>query len=151
MSNRSKDELIGDVTDRLRLMQVTTDLFDQSAAERLGVNRTDLRVLDVLERRGPMTPSRLAELNDLSRPAMTTVIDRLELAGYARRTVDPSDRRRILVEISPLARRRAMAIYAPLGEASRAGFARFTKEELDIVARFLARCIEVTEGQLERG
>jgi DNA-binding MarR family transcriptional regulator len=138
------------VLDLLRAMQVTNDLFDQAAAERLGVNRTDFRVLDVLERQGPITPSRLAELNDLSRPAMTTVIDRLEKARYARRAADSSDRRRVLVEITPLARRRAMEIYAPLGETSQAALGRYTAKELEIISRFLHHSIELTNAGLGR-
>jgi DNA-binding MarR family transcriptional regulator len=149
MSNRSKIELIWEVMSLLRAMGMTTDRFDQAAAERLGVNRTDFRVLDMLERNGPLPPSRLAELNDLSRPAMTTVIDRLEKARYARRVPDPSDRRRVLVEITPLARRRAMDIYRPIGEVSQQAFGDYTAEELEVIASFLARSIELTEEQLE--
>jgi DNA-binding MarR family transcriptional regulator len=150
MSNRSKDELIGEVMDRLRAMGATTDLFDQAAAERLGVNRTDLRVLDLLGRHGPTSPSRLAELNDLSRPAMTTVIDRLEKAGYARRVADSSDRRRVLVEITPLASRRAMEIYGPFAELSFTGFNGYTAKELEVISSFLAKSVELTEAQLEK-
>jgi DNA-binding MarR family transcriptional regulator len=150
LSNSTKIELTDQVLDRLRVMQVTTDLFDQAAAERLGVNRTDFRVLDVLERLGPLTPSRLAELNDLSRPAMTTVIDRLEKAGYARRAADASDRRRVLVEITPLASRRANEIYTPLGDVSRAELRRYTVNELEIVSRFLGHATELTERELQR-
>jgi DNA-binding MarR family transcriptional regulator len=148
-SNRTKVELATEVMDRLRTMQVETDLFDDAAAARLGVNRTDLRVLDVLERLGPLPPSRLAELNDLSRPAMTTVIDRLENAGYARRVADHNDRRSVLVEITPLARRRAMEIYGPFGEISQAEFARYTASELELISRFLGRAIELTEARRE--
>src|SRR5918999_5987914 len=92
MSNKSKEELIEEVRGRLRSMGMANDLFDAAASRRLGVNRTDLRVMDVLQRNGPMTISRLAEMNQLSRPAMTTVVDRLQKAGYARRrphTEDP--------------------------------------------------------------
>jgi DNA-binding MarR family transcriptional regulator len=135
---------------RLRAMGMTTDRFDQAAAQRLGLNRTDLRVLDMLERNGPLPPSRLAELNDLGRPAMTTVIDRLEKARYARRVPDPSDRRSVLVEITPLARRRAMEVYGPLAELSYEGFGDFTAAELEVIARFLDRSIELTEAQIDR-
>jgi DNA-binding MarR family transcriptional regulator len=150
MSNRSKIELIEEIMGRLRDMGATNDLFDQAAAERLGVNRTDLRVLDMLERNGPMTPSRLAELNDLGRPAMTTVIDRLENARYARRVADPSDRRRVLVEITPLARRRAMEIFGPFAELSHDGFGGYTTKELELISSFLDRSIELTESHLTR-
>ena len=43
MSNRSKAELMWEITTRLRAMQVAADLFDDASAELLGVNRTDHR------------------------------------------------------------------------------------------------------------
>jgi DNA-binding MarR family transcriptional regulator len=149
MAKRSKSELIWEVTDRLRAMQVAADLFDDAAAEALGVNRTDHRVLDVLERQGPMPAGRLAELNRLSPAAMTTVLDRLEEAGYARRVPDPDDRRRVLVEVTPLLRRRAMEIYGPFAEISQAEFGRYSVSELELISDLIARSNELSERQLE--
>ena len=150
MSNNSKPELIATINDRVRALQVQTDLFDEAAAERLGINGTDHRVLDTLDRLGPTTPSRLAEVNHLSRPAMTTALDRLERAGYARRTADPDDRRRVLVETTPLARKRAGAIYAPFAETGARVLSRYSTAELAVIADFLDRARELNEAQLAR-
>jgi DNA-binding MarR family transcriptional regulator len=150
MSNRSKDELMAEVTGRLRAMQVAADLFDDASAELLGVNRTDHRALDILDQEGPMTAGRLAELNHLSPAAMTTAIDRLERKGYARRFPDPDDRRRVLVEMTPLARRKAMKIYGPLAQAASRMLPRYTAAELEAVARVLADATEINATELER-
>lgn len=149
MSNRSKEELIETVRGRFRDMGITNDLFDAAAAERLGVNRTDLRVMDFLQRNGPMPISRLADLNQLSRPAMTTVIDRLEKAGYARRMPDSDDRRRVLVELTPLAQERAWEIYGPFADITEAEFSRFTAAELEVLDRLLEQATELTRRHLE--
>jgi DNA-binding MarR family transcriptional regulator len=53
--------------------------------QKLGINRTDLRCLNIVDNQGPMTAGRLAELSGLTTAAVTTVLDRLERAGYARR------------------------------------------------------------------
>ena len=143
MSNNTKEDLIGRVIGRLREMELASDLLDDAAAARMGLNRTDHRAMDVLERESPITPSRLAELCGLSRGAVTTVIDRLERAGYARRTPDPEDRRSVLVEMTPEARERAMGIYGPIGERAFAAFQRFTVAELETVERFLQTASEV--------
>ena len=45
-----------------------------------------------------MPAGRLAELTGLTTGAVTAIIDRLEEAGYLRRTDDPKDRRRTIVE-----------------------------------------------------
>src|SRR3979490_3402685 len=100
MSSRKRkvfEELIYEV----RRSQAATDRFDQAVADAIGLNRTDMRCLDVLSREGPVTAGRLAEATGLTSGAMTTALDRLERAGYARRTRDATDRRRVLVEATP--------------------------------------------------
>ena len=66
-------------------------------AASLGLNATDLRCLELAGSEADMTPTRLAELSDLTSGAVTGVIDRLEGAGFVRRESDPGDRRRLLV------------------------------------------------------
>src|ERR671932_2430246 len=100
MSSR-KRELFTELLSEVRMSHNATDRFDQAVADALGVNRTDMRCIDVLEREGPVTAGRLAEATGLTTGAITTVIDRLERAGMARRTRDPDDRRRVLVELDP--------------------------------------------------
>lgn len=134
----------------MRANQVASDLFDEAVAEYLGINRTDHRVLDVLDQHGPLSAGRLAELNRLSPAAMTTVLDRLERNGYARRFADPGDRRRILVEATPLVQRRAAKVYGPLGQAATEIAERYSAAELEVVADFFRRANELSARQLER-
>lgn len=47
------------------------------------------------------SPGELAERLDLSSGAMTTRLDNLEKAGLVRRLPDPSDRRAVVVELTP--------------------------------------------------
>jgi DNA-binding MarR family transcriptional regulator len=150
VSNRSKAELMAEINARVRAMQLATDLFDDASAALLGVNRTDHRALDILDQAGPMTAGRLAERSHLSPAAMTTAIDRLERKGYARRFPDPDDRRRVLVEVTPLARRSGMKIYGPLAEAGAKLLRRYTAAELEAVARFLADATAINSAELER-
>ncbi len=99
MSRRKRevfDELLGEV----RGSQSATARFDQAVADAVGLNRTDMRIIDALDQEGPAPAGRLAELTGLSSGAMTTALDRLERAGYARRVRDQADRRRVLVELT---------------------------------------------------
>ena len=100
-------ELLAEV----RASQVATDAMDQAAADFLGINRTDYRALDVLDQKGRLTAGELAREMHLTTGAVTSVLDRLERAGYARRLRDPADRRRVLVEISPEVTRAGEQIY----------------------------------------
>jgi DNA-binding MarR family transcriptional regulator len=133
-----------------RRSQQATDLFDEAVCETLGVNRTDLGVLDVLERIGPLPAGKLAEECGLSPGAMTAAIDRLERAGHVRRVRDAGDRRRVMVEITPESRERAWAIYGPLQRAYDRALSGFTLAELDVIREYRRRAIGAAEAEVAR-
>src|SRR5919206_1424840 len=108
-----KREIFEQLVDEVRRSQNATDRFDQAVADSIGVNRTDMRCMDVIQREGPVTAGRLAEATGLTTGAITTVLDRLERAGHARRVRDARDRRRVLVEMTPAARSAVSDYYAP--------------------------------------
>jgi DNA-binding MarR family transcriptional regulator len=89
-----------DVLALRRLLAVSVTAHE-ALAGRLGLNPTDLRCLLLATTEGEMTPSRLADLSDLTSGAVTGVLDRLERAGYVHREPDPDDRRRLLVRLEP--------------------------------------------------
>jgi len=70
-----------------------------------------MRCPDILDREGPLTAGRLAKLAHLSPGAMTTLLDRIERAGFAKRRRDTEDRRQVLVEVTPKLRRMAPGVY----------------------------------------
>ena len=135
MSRQTKDELIGELAFEVRAMQTATDQMDDAACKALGINRTDGRCMDVIDREGPVSAGRLAEQSGLTTAAVTAVIDRMEKAGYARRLADPNDRRRVLVELTPLARERAAVIWGPFMEF-RHVLAGYTIAELELLRDF---------------
>ncbi|MEV5827032.1 MarR family transcriptional regulator [Spirillospora sp. NPDC052242] len=96
----SKESTVGAIARAVQELRDATDLIDELAARRLGVNRTDLRCLSRLTARGPLTASELAVAAGLTGGAATTAIDRLERAGLARRVRDAADRRRVLVHLT---------------------------------------------------
>jgi DNA-binding MarR family transcriptional regulator len=75
---------------------------------------------------------------------VTAVIDRLEKAGYARRVGDPNDRRRVLVELTPLARERAQVIWGPFG-VFRKELAKLSVDQLQWLLEFQRRGREYNE------
>lgn len=130
-------ELIMQTTLETRQQQIAYDRFHDAVADYLGINRTDLRCLDILDLRGDQTAGDLAREMGLSTGAVTAMLDRLEKAGYVRRLRDPEDRRRVLVATADLARERGREIYQPFEEVTVPMFARFTDEQLAIVRDFL--------------
>ena len=136
------DELIGEV----RRSQSATDRFDQAVADALGLNRTDMRCLDTIDREGPVPAGRLAEATGLTSGAITTVLDRLERAGYARRVRDAGDRRRVLVELTPQTREHMYEFFEPHIALSERLYARYTQEQLELLLEFVRAGREFNEG-----
>jgi len=111
--------------------------YEEAVADRLGLNPTDLRVLDLVVAEPGLTPGRLVELSGLTSGAITGVLDRLEAAGYVERRPDPDDRRSVGVQ--PVADRLAdlEAARGPLrGELDRL-LAGFRPEERAAIVGFL--------------
>ena len=65
-------------------------LMSQAAADRIGINATDLNCLNILSFSGQMTAGELARATGLTTASITGVVDRLEEAGYVRRERDPA-------------------------------------------------------------
>jgi DNA-binding MarR family transcriptional regulator len=131
----SREQLITALIDQIRVNQVLTDHLDQTAAAYLGINRTDSNALDVIDRHGRCTAGDLARELRLTTGAVTAVVDRLERAGFARRVADPDDRRRVLLEVTPVVQENGERIYGKFEEGF-AWWSEFTEAELDVVRRF---------------
>jgi len=150
MSRDLKRKLADELISLVRAHEAANDAFDEVACQKLGVNRTDLRCLNIVDNRGSMTAGRLSELSGLTTAAITSVLDRLERAGYARRVRDQEDRRQVMVELTPLLEERAGPIWGPLGDEAKAQLARMTVEELQSLTDFFRLGIELNERHVAR-
>jgi DNA-binding MarR family transcriptional regulator len=61
---------------------------------------SQLRVLKFLERSPHASLSEVADYLDVTRPTMSTMIDRLVQRGLVARTADPQERRRVLLTLT---------------------------------------------------
>jgi DNA-binding MarR family transcriptional regulator len=149
--SRERAELLATLNGEFRRLSTATILFHQAIADRLGMNVTDHKCADILERAGPMTAGELAQRTGLTTGAITGVIDRLEKAGFARRTQDPGDRRRVIIE--PILKQIERVI-GPLFEsmARSAGelCARYSTEELAVICDFTARACRMADEETRK-
>src|SRR6059036_564340 len=93
-----REETIHTIVERFREMSIETIMFHQAIADVLGLHITDHKSLDLIHRFGSMPAGKLAELTGLTTGAVTGIIDRLEKVGYVKRTNDPKDRRKTIIE-----------------------------------------------------
>ncbi|HTX09066.1 MAG TPA: MarR family transcriptional regulator [Solirubrobacteraceae bacterium] len=146
----SREQLQRELGDEVRANQRATDVVDELVSQLMGLNRTDSRCMDILDQHGSMSAGDLAEASRLSTGAITAVIDRLERAGYAQRVPDPSDRRRVLVEMTPKAYEAALELmiepmrelYAPLAD-------RYSDDDLRLLIDFTRQGRELQERHAE--
>ena len=143
--NTPRGRLEADLIEATRANQVATEKMDEAATRALGINRTDARCLDVIDRAGQLSAGSLAEQASLTTGAVTAVVDRLESKGYVRRVADPGDRRRVLLELTDLARERSWQLYGPLGERGRRHLERCTEDELELLIDFMRLGTELNE------
>ncbi|GAA4070319.1 MarR family transcriptional regulator [Actinomadura miaoliensis] len=146
----SKHVSVEEIAMCLRRLQQSFDTFDEAVAARLGLNRTDLRCLDVVLGGGPLAAGQLSSALKLSPAATTTVIDRLERAGLVARTVDPDNRRRVLVTATDAARQVEQEVFAPVGQAGAQALKRYDQDQRAVILDFLHTALQLHQEQTER-
>jgi DNA-binding MarR family transcriptional regulator len=125
------------LTEQIRAGQVAQDVWDDGVSRFLGINRTDARCLDIISVHGRITAGLLAQEAGLTTGAVTTAVDRLQAAGYALRSRDEADRRKVWIALTSLAgqlNHRIFAHYQLLDPLLRHGL---TPEQLAAIAAFL--------------
>jgi DNA-binding MarR family transcriptional regulator len=156
MSSDSRRTNVDELTamgEELRRLSAYTVLFNEAVAERLGITLTELKCSSLLDLHGAMTAGALAELTGLTTGAITGVIDRLEKAKLARRSADPEDRRRVIVESLPGRTAEFDRLYGGLGAAMGAVLAELDPRQLATVREFIQRsnAVLLAEAKALRG
>jgi DNA-binding MarR family transcriptional regulator len=126
-------------------------LMGQAAAERIGINSTDLNCLNILSFSGQMTAGELARATGLTTASITGVIDRLEEAGFVSRERDPHDRRRVVVRLAlDKALREVASVFVPMLRDWREMAARYSDDELRLIVDFYGQMEQVFHKHLVR-
>jgi DNA-binding MarR family transcriptional regulator len=130
----------------IRALSAELEHLDQVAGERYRLNRTDMRGLELIGREGPLTPTQLAHRLALTTGGVTTVIDRLERAGYVERRSDPSDRRRVVLETTHASHELDRSVFGPLIDRTLRFLKRRTKADLAVIFEYLEGMRELTSS-----
>ena len=133
--------------DLLRELAASLDALTNAASPHAGLNRTDMRALDIINMQQGLTAGQLAGRLKLTTGAITGVLDRLERGGHARRTHDVEDRRRVVVQPTPEARRFGSVLFRQLDRDLDELMSAYSPDQRSLVEEFLRT---VTERVIQR-
>ena len=139
MSTRKRSELIQSMVLEVRRFLAAGILFNESVAAQLGLNGTDLQLLNLLELQGSATPGELARWSGLTTGGVTVAVDRLEKSGYVKRQPNPKDRRSNIIRPVPARLLELYLIYKSKGELVVTVLSEFNDRELQVIMSFLKR------------
>jgi DNA-binding MarR family transcriptional regulator len=135
----------------LRRTGALMQLMGTAAADKIGINATDLNCLNILSFSGHMTAGELARATGLTTASITGVVDRLEEAGFVTRERDPHDRRRVVVQINlDRAMNDVAQVFVPMLRAWREMASRYSDDELRLIVDFYGRMEQVLRDHLLR-
>ena len=146
----SREELQAELAEQMQAFQARVDAFDELVAARLGVNRTDLRCVEILVAQRTASPGELGPALGLTTGGVTAMLIRLERLGYLRRVPHPDDGRKVIVEVTDEALRQVAALYAPIVEGGHRLLGSYSDAEVELLTGFLRAVRELYEGNLER-
>jgi DNA-binding MarR family transcriptional regulator len=133
-----------------RKLSAATIMFHQAVADRLGLNITDHKCLDLILLNGPMSAGALAESTGLTTGAITAVLDRLERAGFVRRAADPTDRRKVVAEALPKRLEEARKLFEPFVVSLDELTGRYDDRELAAILDYMTNSATVLQHSTGR-
>jgi DNA-binding MarR family transcriptional regulator len=126
-------------------------LMSQAAADRIGINATDLNCLNILSFSGQLTAGELARATGLTTASITGVVDRLEQAGFVRRERDDADRRRVVIHLeTPRAVATVAPVFGPMMGAWQRMAARYSDDDLRLIVGFYGQMEDIIREHLAR-
>lgn len=126
-------------------------LFHEAVGQRLGLSAADHRALGLISRAGSITAGELAQRTGLSPGAVTGLVDRLEAAGYVRRSRDPADRRRVVIGPAATTGRPDLSgIFAGLAAAMQEVATGYDAHQAWAIQDYLARTIAVLREETRK-
>lgn len=118
---------------------ISSVLFRNAMARKLGLNITDRECLSFLSIKGVSTPTELARYTGLTSGSTTAMLDRLEKAQFVRRRINPADRRGVLIEVTEKWTETAAPLVRGVQQAHAELIGSYSDEELETIADFLRR------------
>jgi len=146
----SKKDLEKQVFIAARDQGISSVLFRNAIGKALGLNITDWECLSLLTIKGISTPTELAHYTGLTTGSATTMLDRLEKAGFIRRKANPNDRRGVLIEINKETAAIPKKLVAGIQHAHAELISSYSETELKTIIDFLTRFTQNVVDQTKK-
>ncbi|XEC94313.1 MarR family winged helix-turn-helix transcriptional regulator [Paenibacillus tarimensis] len=147
--DHKQPELHQSLIETSKRQSTLTVMFHQSVAAFLGLNITDHKCLDFLLAMGKATAGQLSEITGLTTGAITHVLNRLEKAGYVKRTKDPDDRRIVYAEPVYENLQSIWEVFGPLQTAMSDLYTRYSPSEIRTILDYIERSNQILAHQAE--
>ncbi len=118
-------------------------LRGRATREAGALSMTHARILKLLDERGPLSVTELAEGTETSSGAVTQLLKGLVAAGYVEKNVADDDRRRVEVTLTAVGQQRCRQREATIYEWMQTSFASYSEQELAAVAAILIQLGEL--------
>jgi AraC family transcriptional regulator len=142
-----RQELIQLIGMQVVRFQEESAAFDDVAARILALHRNDLACMTMLLFGGAASVDQLTATLHVQRGAVTAAVERLQLAGYARRRPESGGAR---IELTEHARRWIERIWEPVREEGDQLFRSYSTRDLTVMSTFMVRAGAVQERQIRR-
>ncbi|WP_163511695.1 MarR family transcriptional regulator [Fodinicola acaciae] len=123
-------------------------VFHEAVANRLGITPTDVRCLNILGA-GPRTARQLADELHLTPSAITTVVDRLEKAGFARRERSETDRRQVMVVADPERLAEVVGLFGGIFRRMKALMSGYDTAERELILDYSAKVNDILLTEID--
>jgi len=143
----SRHPLIELIGSQVAGFQEESAAFDNVAAEILALHRSDLACMTMLLFGGAASVDQLAAALHLRKGAVTLIVGRLELAGYARARRDAGA---VRIELTEHARRWIERIWGPMREEGGRLLGTYSTQDLVVMNTFMLRAREILQRQSRR-
>lgn len=131
----------------LMRLQDAAQLYDEEVGRHYGLGPKERLCLSHLMN-GPSTAGAIARSIGLTPAAVTTLVDRLVAKGFAQRTVDNKDRRKVSIEAALATYELAKDTYLPMAEAGVRRLAQFHEADLSACVAILEAALKIQDDAL---
>jgi DNA-binding MarR family transcriptional regulator len=147
---RTRKEIVIDLIWTGKKMSNASMLFRRTMADRLGLCDTDIGCIDRLLEVGSVTAGQLAEITGLTTGAVTSVINRLEGAGFVKREGDVKDRRKIIIKPVMGAFAKVASFHRSLEKETDKLLSGYTDKDLEFIIRHNNRMSALFEKEIAK-